>query len=596
MCLSRLARVLGAHDGTNSETVCAPVPGRIVDVDENKGTVTVRNPLAREEVPRKYTFDFVFGPDSLQQDIFALAAKPLVDAALDGYNATIFAYGQTGTGKSFTMLGGDGDKRGIIPNAFNHIFGKIEDDKEPGRRYLVSVSYLEIYNEEVRDLLSKNYKRPLELKEGPDGVYVKDLSSFVVRSVDDISAFMKAGTANRSVGATQMNADSSRSHSVLGISIECCSVGPDGDEHMRRGRLNLVDLAGSERQSKTQAEGARFAEAVNINLSLSALGNVISALAEGKARHIPYRDSKLTRLLQNSLGGNSRTVMIANVGPCDFNADETISTLRYANRAKNIQNTPTINEDPKDALLRQFQDEIERLKKQLEAAAAGEGGAASGAASGSGAGPGGAFSSLASEEIEEMRRKIDAERQRLQADVTMVDEERVALQQALEARSAELEREKRERDELAQQIATLEAKVIVGGTNLLDEVERQERAIREAELELERQRREQEQLKARVEEQQSETMIERERFSSKQEEVDAKTTKFKLLYAKFQAARVEVQDLATEQAQQRDSLVAEIQEQNRTLQLLQLILTSYIPEGSKGKKCARGYAPATGTY
>merc|ERR1719359_2243054 len=166
-----------------------------------------------------------------------------------------------------------------------------------------------------------------------------------------------------------MNAESSRSHSIFLLTIEKCKIGEDGDGHIRVGKLNMVDLAGSERQSKTGATGERLKEATKINLSLSALGNVISALVDGKSSHIPYRDSKLTRLLQDSLGGNTKTVMVANCGPADYNFDETLSTLRYAYRAKSIKNKPRINEDPKDAMIREFQEEILRLKAELTSAA-----------------------------------------------------------------------------------------------------------------------------------------------------------------------------------------------------------------------------------
>merc|ERR1712141_342331 len=178
-------------------------------------------------------------------------------------------------------------------------------------------------------------------------------------------ALMERGWKNRSTGATLMNADSSRSHSIFTINVEMMQTsGSDG--HIRKGKLNLVDLAGSERQSKTQATGDRLREANKINLSLSALGNVISALVDGKTKHIPYRDSKLTRLLQDSLGGNTKTMVVACLSPADNNYDETLSTLRYANRAKNIKNKPKINEDPKDAMLREYQDEIQKLKALLE--------------------------------------------------------------------------------------------------------------------------------------------------------------------------------------------------------------------------------------
>ena len=213
-------------------------------------------------------------------------------------------------------------------------------------------------------------------------MYVKDLTSFVVKSVAEIRQVLEVGKKNRTVGATLMNADSSRSHSIFTITVETSEVlegEAEEDAHIRVGKLNLVDLAGSERQGKTGATGDRLKEATKINLSLSALGNVISALVDGKSAHIPYRDSKLTRLLQDSLGGNTKTVMVANLGPADYNFDETMSTLRYANRAKNIKNKPKINEDPKDAMLREFQEEIARLK-----AALGDGGGEGGGGAGDG--------------------------------------------------------------------------------------------------------------------------------------------------------------------------------------------------------------------
>jgi hypothetical protein len=186
-----------------------------------------------------------------------------------------------------------------------------------------------------------------------------------VKGVPEINDVLKIGMKNRSVGATNMNAVSSRSHSLFQITIDRSEIGADGKQHIRAGKLNMVDLAGSERIAKTGATGDRLKEATKINLSLSTLCHVISALTDPKSTYVPYRDSKLTRLLQDSLGGNTKTLMISNVGPAEYNYDETINTLRYANRAKNIKNKPKINEDPKDALLREYQDEISKLKEQL---------------------------------------------------------------------------------------------------------------------------------------------------------------------------------------------------------------------------------------
>lgn len=266
------------------------------------------------------------------------------------------------------------NQRGIIPRSFDHIFDAIS--VITGTRYLALVSYLEIYNENIRDLLSPNTASgSLILKEQPnEGIIVQNLSSHAVHNAKECEQLLEIGTKNRMVGATLMNAGSSRSHSIFTINLEQISTSCGRDDvntnneepSIKKGKLNLVDLAGSERQAKTGATGDRLKEATKINLSLSALGNVISALVDGKTKHIPYRDSKLTRLLQDSLGGNTKTLMIACISPAAFNYDETLSTLRYACRAKNISNKPKINEDPKDAMLREYQAEITRLKQQLQ--------------------------------------------------------------------------------------------------------------------------------------------------------------------------------------------------------------------------------------
>ncbi|CAI9165580.1 unnamed protein product [Rangifer tarandus platyrhynchus] len=338
----------------------------VVTVDSARGQCFIQNPSAADQPPKQFTFDGAYYMDHFTEQIYNEIAYPLVEGVTEGYNGTIFAYGQTGSGKSFTMQGlpDPACQRGIIPRAFEHVFESVQCAENT--KFLVRASYLEIYNEDVRDLLGTDAKQKLELKEHPEkGVYVKGLSMHTVHSVAQCERVMEAGWKNRAVGYTLMNKDSSRSHSIFTISIEIYAVDERGKDHLRAGKLNLVDLAGSERQSKTGATGERLKEATKINLSLSALGNVISALVDGRCRHIPYRDSKLTRLLQDSLGGNTRTLMVACLSPADNNYDETLSTLRYANRAKNIRNKPRINEDPKDALLREYQEEIKKLKAIL---------------------------------------------------------------------------------------------------------------------------------------------------------------------------------------------------------------------------------------
>ena len=355
---------------------CRPMNGRekdlncsqVIGMDSSIGQVVLKRPGNEQTAKKTFTFDGAYDTTSTTQQIYEEIAFPLVEGVIEGYNGTIFAYGQTGCGKSYTMSGvvEPTTQRGVIPRAFEHIFDSIGVADET--KFLVRGSYLEIYNEEIRDLLGKNPKAKLDLKEHPEkGVYAQGLTQVPVASVREIERAMDHGANFRTVGATLMNIDSSRSHSIFTITLETCTSGanPDGSDRIRAGKLNLVDLAGSERQAKTGAVGQRLKEATKINLSLSALGNVISALVDGKAKHIPYRDSKLTRLLQDSLGGNTKTLMVACISPADNNYEETLSTLRYANRAKNIKNKPKINEDPKDALLRQYQEEIQQLKAML---------------------------------------------------------------------------------------------------------------------------------------------------------------------------------------------------------------------------------------
>ncbi|KAH8272462.1 hypothetical protein KR044_005142 [Drosophila immigrans] len=343
--------------------------------------VSVLNPSARSAPKKSFRYDSVYDGFSKTETIYNDMCYALVESTLEGYNGTIFAYGQTGCGKTHTMQGDssleDAPNKGIIPRCFDHIFETISIANSV--RYLALVSYLEIYNESINDLLNVSESRSTNhpLKDVPGvGVTVPSLTTQPVKNAEECYNWLKLGNNNRITAATLMNETSSRSHTIFTISLEQIegSVTPSSDLNntspiigcIRRGKLNLVDLAGSERQSKTGAFGERLKEATKINLSLSALGNVISALVDGKTKHIPYRDSKLTRLLQDSLGGNTKTIMISCISPADSNYDETLSTLRYASRAKNISNIPKINEDPKDAQLRQYQQEILKLRKLLE--------------------------------------------------------------------------------------------------------------------------------------------------------------------------------------------------------------------------------------
>ena len=337
----------------------------VVTVDAAHRQCCLRKGSTNDKSSKLYTFDGVYGPHSTTEKIYTDIVQPIVESVVQGYNGTVFAYGQTSCGKTFTMQGlaKPNSKRGIIPRCCQHILKGVQNNSYHSNcKYLLHVSYLEIYNEEIRDLLVKDSRCRLEIKEHPDrGMYVKGLSSITVDSYDDMEKIIESGGKHRSVGATLLNADSSRSHCIFIVDLEVCVQNED-EEFYRKGKLNLVDLAGSERQRKSGATGERLREATRINLSLSVLGNVISSLVDGKSKHVPYRDSKLTRLLQDSIGGNSKTLMIACISPGVNNYEETLSTLRYAKRAKNIKNKPRINEDPKDNLIRKYQDEIKVLR------------------------------------------------------------------------------------------------------------------------------------------------------------------------------------------------------------------------------------------
>lgn len=538
---------------------CRPMNGKekaasydkVVDVDVKLGQVSVKNPKGTShEMPKTFTFDAVYDWNAKQFELYDETFRPLVDSVLQGFNGTIFAYGQTGTGKTYTMEGvrGDPEKRGVIPNSFDHIFTHIS--RSQNQQYLVRASYLEIYQEEIRDLLSKDQTKRLELKERPDtGVYVKDLSSFVTKSVKEIEHVMNVGNQNRSVGATNMNEHSSRSHAIFVITIECSEVGLDGENHIRVGKLNLVDLAGSERQAKTGAQGERLKEATKINLSLSALGNVISALVDGKSTHIPYRDSKLTRLLQDSLGGNAKTVMVANVGPASYNVEETLTTLRYANRAKNIKNKPRVNEDPKDALLREFQEEIARLKAQLEKRSIG-------------------------------RRKRREKRR---------EEEKMRLLKEKEKKMEDLRREKDAAEMLGAKIKAMESKLLVGGKNIVDHTNEQQKILEQKRQEIAEQKRREREIQQQMESRDEETLELKETYTSLQQEVDIKTKKLKKLFSKLQAVKAEIHDLQEEHIKERQELEQTQNELTRELKLKHLIIENFIPLEEKNKIMNRSF-------
>ncbi|KAG2661486.1 hypothetical protein PVAP13_1KG507200 [Panicum virgatum] len=346
--------------------------------------------------PHVFTFDHVYGnsgpPSSL---IFEQCVHPLIDALFSGYNATVLAYGQTGSGKTYTMgtdYSGEGNCGGIIPQVMETIFRKVDASKD-GSEFLIRVSFIEIFKEEVFDLLDSNHaavrldsvsvpkssapaRVPIQIREtATGGITLAGVTEAEVKSKEEMASYLIHGSSSRATASTNMNRQSSRSHAIFTICVEqkrasgTSDKSSSSDYDILSSKFHLVDLAGSERAKRTGADGHRLKEGIHINKGLLALGNVISALGDEKKRKegafVPYRDSKLTRLLQDSLGGNSKTVMIACISPADINAEETINTLKYANRARNIQNKAVVNRDPATAEMQKLRSQLEQLQTEL---------------------------------------------------------------------------------------------------------------------------------------------------------------------------------------------------------------------------------------
>lgn len=354
----------------------------VISCNEGRREVSAIQNIANKQIDRNFAFDKVFGPTSQQKELYDQSVSPIVYEVLEGYNCTIFAYGQTGTGKTYTMEGGARKKNGefpsdagVIPRAVKQIFDILEAQSA---EYSMKVTFLELYNEEITDLLAPEEtskfiedksKKPIALMEdGKGGVFVRGLEEEIVCTANEIYKILEKGSAKRRTAETLLNKQSSRSHSIFSITIHIKECTPEGEEMIKCGKLNLVDLAGSENISRSGAREGRAREAGEINKSLLTLGRVINALVEHSG-HVPYRDSKLTRLLRDSLGGKTKTCIIATISPSIHCLEETLSTLDYAHRAKNIKNKPEINQKMmKSALIKDLYSEIDRLKQEVYAA------------------------------------------------------------------------------------------------------------------------------------------------------------------------------------------------------------------------------------
>jgi hypothetical protein len=420
-----------------------------------------------------FTFDRVFDQSARQREVYDASVRELVASCLEGYNATILAYGQTGTGKTYTMEGDPErfEERGVVPRAIEQIFSHIQEKASGSVRFLVRASYLQIYNDVIFDLLRADnqnltIREEDRAKKNSRGVYVDGLSEWVVRSPHEIFLLMAEGAERRATGRTKLNDLSSRSHAILRLIVEQvetsfadaasgralspeqfekraaqeAAANPRVDlskfvrQRFRVAKLNLVDLAGSERVHASGATGVRLEESKRINRSLSSLGNVIAALTTERRAHIPYRDSKLTRILEDSLGGNCKTVFLAMVSPAADALSETLSTLKFAHRAKSIQNTAFVNEDlDRNSLLRQYEKELRKLRKELK---------------------------LKSQAVVDQRVVLELEDQKRRAEA-----DKIAALRALEARSFEFMKEKLEKRMLEEKILELEGQVLSGGAH-----------------------------------------------------------------------------------------------------------------------------------
>jgi kinesin family member 5 len=327
-------RPLNSKELQVSDSLCADIlaDDKTVSISQENGS------------PLLFTLDYIFRPSTSQEEVYRISAKSIVEAVLEGFNGTVLAYGQTSSGKTFTMTGSISDDptyAGIIPRMIENVFDYIcLADKN--LEFTVKVGYCEIYMEKVKDLLDPSKKNLKVHEDKLKGVYIGDLSENYVNTESEVSELMKFGSDNREIGYTEMNAVSSRSHAIFIVNISQTNI---KNYSTKTGKLYLVDLAGSEKIAKTGAIGKRLEEAKTINKSLAVLGQVIMSLTDGKSSHIPYRDSKLTRILQDSLGGNSKTSLITTCSPSIFNLEETISTLRFGVRAKSIKNKPKVNKE-----------------------------------------------------------------------------------------------------------------------------------------------------------------------------------------------------------------------------------------------------------
>ncbi|GBP91566.1 Kinesin-like protein Klp68D [Eumeta japonica] len=533
--------------------VTGPRP-EVVRVYPERGAVQLYNPKGEDKL---FTYDAAYDSTATTAAIYDEMVRPLVASVLDGFNGCVFAYGQTGTGKTHTMEGNAEDE-GLVPRAFRHIWTHIETGASRDTTHLVSCSYVELYLEDVRDLLAKDCKKLTIRGQELSGFYIPEMTSVVCRSADDMVRAMRAGNRQRAAGRTDMNEHSSRSHAVFLVTVE---TQRRDTGTIRVGKLNLVDLAGSERQRKTGAGGERLREAARINQALSSLGNVIAALAENSP-HVPYRDSKLTRILQDSLGGNSKTIMVANVGPAAYNYDETLTTLRYAHRAKAIKNKPVRNEDPKDAKLREYQAEIERLRALIQQRQAA------------------ALAVAAAPRPRRAPRRSAAPA----VDVDRPDSEEANLESEHLAAESSIEEERGKTSELERRVLELEERLVRGGgggKRLLDDLNESKLVLERRQHEITERKKREVEMQQKIDLEEETTAIVTNTFATLQQEVDHKTQRLKKCLSKYACIREEIVEQReahdAERREQEALQAALIAELRRRL----LLADSFVPEAGR---------------
>lgn len=532
---------------------------KIVEIDKKTATVRIQNP---QNQTITFTFDYGFPEDCTQEEVYEATAAPIVSGVLEGFNGTIFAYGQTGTGKTYSMDGANhGEHRGIMPRAFDHIFEYIAANSD-SHEFLVTVTYVEIYNNELRDLLSDKHEQPLKIREDSNkNVYIKGVCIHKVKNVDELHALLAYGKSNRVVRKTNMNSESSRSHAILSLVIETLTK-IDGQDHVRSARLNMVDLAGSERAAKTGAEGAGFTEGVNINYELMILGNCIAALTT-KGTHIPYRDSKLTMLLKDSLGGNARTMMIAALGPADYNFSETMSTLRYAERAKKIENKPKVNMDPKDALLLQLKEELAALEAQIQQKDQLS-----------------AQMGASDDVIAMMEAKLEEERAEIAKQTNMAQQEKDQFMQKMKERTAQIEAEKRKRESYEQKLQELTKALETNNkSQLMQRTTQNEKQIEEARKKLAAREAKSKLLQSEFEERKRQQEEKEREVSSLAQNVENVVSQFQDLVDRYKNLKVMLPEVQKTINDDRVQLAEHNEILSKQLDFLQQVVDNFIPQG-----------------